>query len=121
MAYALNATDAGYGMAAGSSSRLRLTQRGRLVLIGLPLMLVGALLVLGLAMIASPVSAASSSDVQFPDVESVTVLEDDTLWGLAAEFAPDRDPRVVVAEIVELNNLERNVLQVGQQVHVPVN
>lgn len=120
MAYAINASNASYGMTGGRSQRLRLTRRGRLVLIGIPLMMLGALLVLALALVASPVSAASSDQVQSPVVESVTVLEGDTLWGLAAEFAPERDPRDVVSEIVELNNLEQHVLQVGQQVHVPV-
>lgn len=100
--------------------RLRLTRRGRFVLIWLPLMLGAALLVLLVGLLNSPASAAGSRDMTTPEVETVTVLSGDSLWGLAQEFAPDRDPRIVMSEIVELNGLERQVLEAGQSVSVPV-
>ncbi|WP_242607528.1 LysM peptidoglycan-binding domain-containing protein [Zhihengliuella halotolerans] len=100
--------------------KLRLTQRGRFVLIGLPLMLGAALLVLLVGLLNSPANAAGSLEVAAPEVEAVTVLSGDSLWGLAQEFAPARDPRIVISEIVELNGLEKQVVEVGQEVFVPV-
>ncbi|WP_309080171.1 LysM peptidoglycan-binding domain-containing protein [Zhihengliuella sp.] len=99
---------------------LRLTRRGRFVLIGLPLMLVaaGGLMLLGLW--TSPVSAAGSSDAAAIQYESVTALEGDTLWSLALEFVPEADPRIVVDEIVELNDLPGNTVHVGQEIYLPV-
>ncbi|GHD07262.1 LysM peptidoglycan-binding domain-containing protein [Zhihengliuella salsuginis] len=100
--------------------RLRLTQRGRFVFIGLPLMIGAALLVLLAGLLSSPANAAGSQDVSSPAVEAVTVLDGDSLWGLAQEFAPERDPRIVITEIVELNNLDEQIVQAGQEVFVPV-
>jgi hypothetical protein len=43
----------------------------------------------------------------------------DTLWGIARQVAPGRDPRPVVDEIVEANDL-RGGLQAGQELVVAV-
>jgi LysM repeat protein len=57
---------------------------------------------------------------QATETVSVNVAPGETLWSLANEFAPDRDPRDVVAEIVELNGLGSSVVQAGQAVALPV-
>ena len=42
-----------------------------------------------------------------------------SLWELAVAADPDRDPREVMDEIVELNDLDSSVLVAGQLLEVP--
>jgi LysM repeat protein len=100
--------------AAGARGALRLTRRGRLVVL-LLLLTVGA--VLSLAVTSS--GAASSTAEQVP-VQYVTVAPGDTLWSIAGEVAPGTDRRDTVAEIVELNALDGSTVQAGQRIAVPV-
>lgn len=54
------------------------------------------------------------------DMEAVVVSRGDTLWEIADRFSPDSaDLRVVVRELVELNELESKVLRPGQVLQVP--
>ena len=103
-----------------SQSRLRLTRRGRLVLIGLPLMLLSVVLLLLLGVFTAPVKAATLGEAA-PGNQAVktTVLAGQTLWGIAATADPSRDPRDVVQDILELNNLSSSVVHPGQQLFVP--
>jgi hypothetical protein len=41
------------------------------------------------------------------------------LWGIAGSAAPSRDPRDVVAEIIQLNNLQDGHIVPGQQLFIP--
>jgi LysM repeat protein len=50
---------------------------------------------------------------------SVVVEQGDSLWGIAASIAPDRDPRDVIHEIRELNGLRGSLIQPGQVLLVP--
>ena len=50
---------------------------------------------------------------------SVTVQPGDSLWAIAGAVAPERDPRDVVADIVQLNNLDAARVIPGQQLFVP--
>lgn len=50
----------------------------------------------------------------------VTVGPGDTLWSIATGAAPDRDPRAVIDEIRELNDVPGTVLPVGVVLRVPV-
>lgn len=98
---------------------LTLTRRGRLVLIGLPIVLgVSMLVVLGAFLTST--AQAGEGPARTSTTVDVTVVSGETLWGIAEDHAPDRDPRDVVAEIVELNNLTSSVLQAGQSLSVPV-
>ena len=97
---------------------LRLTRRGKFVLIAMPIFMasMGVLMLLGLFL--SP--AKASADVPLGvDAVSVTVIEGDTLWGLAREFAPQLDPREAVRQIAEINNLEGSVLFAGTELYIP--
>lgn len=95
-----------------------LTRRGRLVLVGLPIALgVAALILLG-AFLTSQAQASESLPAPTSTVE-VSVAAGESLWDLALRYAPDRDPREVVAEMVELNDLRSSVVQAGQSIAVP--
>ncbi|MGF3057236.1 LysM peptidoglycan-binding domain-containing protein [Microbacterium sp. YY-01] len=105
--------------AVASTTRLRLTQRGRRVvaaLIALPLAaaLAGSVLASGAAL------ASADSTGEPREFATLTVVPGDTLWGIATEIAPERDPRDVVDEIRRLNLLPSGVLTVGQTISIPV-
>ena len=97
---------------------LTLTRRGRLILVGLPIALGVAALILLAAFLTSQAQAGESAPTATTTVE-VSVVTGETLWDLAVRHAPERDPRDVVAEIVELNDLPSSVVQAGQSIAVP--
>ena len=99
---------------------LRLTRRGRIVLIGIPLVLLAALLLSLAGFFNSPANASdSAAELQTTSAVTVTVQPGQSLWGIAAAVAPDRDARDVVADIVQLNNLSAGAVFPGQQLFVP--
>ena len=99
---------------------LRLTRRGRLVFFGMPLILLAALLLSLSGFFNAPAKAAdSASELSLTPTVSVTVQPGDSLWGIAGAVAPERDPRDVVADIVQLNNLAAARVVPGQQLFVP--
>lgn len=100
---------------------LRLTRRGRVVLIGIPLVLLAALILLLAGFLNAPAKAAdSAADLAVTPTVSVTVQSGESLWAIAAAVAPERDPRDVIADIVQLNNLTAGAVLPGQQLFVPV-
>ncbi|MBP3044143.1 LysM peptidoglycan-binding domain-containing protein [Arthrobacter jiangjiafuii] len=104
---------------ASPAAPLRLTRRGRLVLIGLPAMLTAAAALTMLGFFTAPAMASNGG----PDVTrtvQVSVGPGESLWGLAQEYAPDRDPRAVVADMIELNNLSDDRIPAGVQLFIPV-
>ena len=99
---------------------LRLTRRGKVVLIGIPLMLLTALLLSLVGFLNSPAKAAdSTADLALTPTVSVTVQAGESLWAIAGTVAPERDPRDVIADIVQLNNLSAGSVVPGQQLFVP--
>lgn len=99
---------------------LRLTRRGRIVLIGIPLVLLAALLLSLAGFFNSPARASdSAADLETTSAVTVTVQPGQSLWGIAATVAPERDARDVVADIVQLNNLSAGAVFPGQQLFVP--
>ncbi|MFB8370488.1 LysM peptidoglycan-binding domain-containing protein [Pseudarthrobacter sp. NPDC055928] len=100
---------------------LRLTRRGRVVLIGIPLVLLAVLIFLLAGFLNAPAKAAdSAADLSITPTVSVTVQSGESLWAIAAAVAPERDPRDVIADIVQLNNLTAGAVVPGQQLFVPV-
>jgi hypothetical protein len=98
---------------------IRLTRRGRFVLVGLPtVLLVALVLMLGVSLTSQAKAAVTGPSPT--ETISISVGPGETLWGIAEEFAPDRDPRDFVAELVELNGLGSSVVQAGQSLDVPV-
>lgn len=105
---------------APSATRLRLTARGRGVLLALaavPLAVgIGFAAISGGSAIASGGDASSVSSADFA---TVTVMPGDTLWSIASSIAPAADPREVIGEIARLNLLPSGQLQIGQELAIP--
>lgn len=109
-----------FGMQPGRPPRLRLTRRGRIVLIGLPLVLLAALLLSLTGLLNSPAKAAdTASGLSVTETVSVTVQPGESLWAIAGTVDPTRDPRDVIADIVQLNDLDNGKVMPGQQLFVP--
>lgn len=86
---------------------------------GLPIALgVSALIVVG-AFLTSQAHAGSTAPATI-EIAEVDVMAGETLWDLATTYAPDRDPRDVVSEMVELNDLHTSVLRPGQHLVIPL-
>ncbi|MGH3691908.1 MAG: LysM peptidoglycan-binding domain-containing protein [Microbacterium sp.] len=99
------------------STRLRLTTRGRAVLLAFA----SVPLAIGIAFAAlSGGSAiASGADTAAVSVETVTVMPGDTLWSIATGVAPDADPRDVIGDISRMNLLRGGEIQIGQTLAIP--
>ncbi|WP_420123806.1 LysM peptidoglycan-binding domain-containing protein [Nakamurella sp.] len=91
----------GEGYRIGRWERLALT-----VLVGATLVLL-AIRLLG-ALMAGP---EASTDI--------TVKPGDTLWSIATDAAPDRDPRAVIDEIRRLNQVTGDLVRAGEVLRVP--
>jgi hypothetical protein len=67
--------------------------------------LIAAILGLGIVLTAARAGAALggtlASPVRLPHVRTVVVQPGDTLWSLAHQLAPERDPRGVVDALVD--------------------
>ncbi len=99
---------------------LRLTRRGKIVFIGIPLVLLAALLLSLAGVFNSPAKASdSAADLSVTPTVTVTVQPGESLWAIAGSVAPRRDARDVVADIVQLNNLAGGTVFPGQQLYVP--
>jgi Tfp pilus assembly protein FimV len=96
-------------------SVVRLTRRGRVVVVVAALLVAFAIGVF--------VTAAGSVATQRPGspepTRIVQVGTGDTLWDIAADLADDGDVRAVMEEIKHLNALDSGVLQAGQRLVVP--
>ncbi len=96
-------------------STVRLTRRGRVVVVVAALLVAFAIGVF--------VTAAGSVATQSPGTPEPTrivqVHSGDTLWGIASELADDGDVRSMMEQIERLNALDSSVLQAGQRLVVP--
>ncbi|WP_426624592.1 LysM peptidoglycan-binding domain-containing protein [Leifsonia sp. McL0607] len=106
----------GMGGTAAAQVRLRLTRRGRAVLMAL----VALPVVIGALVFAlnGGVAAATGEQTHLT-FHYVTVQPGDSLWSVAARLAPKADPRDVIADLVSLNGLESAVVTPGQQLAIP--
>ena len=99
---------------------LKLTRRGRIVFIGVPLVLLAALILSLSGFFNAPAKAAeSAADLALTPAVSVTVQPGESLWAIAESVAPEQDPRDVVAAIVQLNNLDAARVVPGQALFIP--
>jgi hypothetical protein len=101
------------GSGAARSGRLRLTRRGRAVLV---------LLFVALCFVAFSLgrtSSQASTTPTGPATRAVTVEPGQTLWQIAKSVAPGTDPRDTVDRIREMNGMSSAPLQAGQRLIVP--
>jgi hypothetical protein len=102
-----------------ATPRLHLTRRGWIVLAAVPLALLAAAVLIVGSFFTSQAQASGVGGT-VTDTVHINVASGETLWALAAEYAPHRDPRAVVEEIVELNALASSTVQAGQSLHIPI-
>ncbi|TFC00440.1 LysM peptidoglycan-binding domain-containing protein [Cryobacterium adonitolivorans] len=100
------------------TSHLRLTRRGRAVfttLAAVPLVL-GAIVITVNGGMAAAEGTAGIGAAAF---DYVTIEAGQSLWQLAESVAPSQDPRDVIADIVNLNQLSSEAVQPGQRLALP--
>ncbi len=90
---------------------VRLTRRGRLVLVTFLLALIGLA-----AAVAAPASEAA--DPAGPPA-TVVVHPGDTLWSIAGRCVPGRDPFGTIEEIRRLNELDGYTIHAGERLVLP--
>ncbi|GAA2413553.1 hypothetical protein GCM10010191_24170 [Actinomadura vinacea] len=100
---------------------LRLTRRGRAVLIGF---IAAVLLVLFWLTAALGANAGGAGGGAPPEGasgrgETVVVEPGETLWDIARRDDPEGDPRVTVRRIADLNGLSDAIVQPGQHLRMP--
>lgn len=99
-----------------ASPALRLTRRGKAVVLTAALALIAVLVIV----LGSASFAAGEGGTSQP-TRSVQVVAGQTLWEIAAEANPGGDIRTTVDEIVRLNSLpSASALQLGSQIAVPI-
>jgi LysM repeat protein len=99
------------------ATRLRLTARGRRVLLAVASVPLAA--AIGFGILSGGSAIASNDSVATATFETVTVVPGDSLWSIASKVAPSEDPREVIDEIVALNALEGATIQVGDELAIP--
>lgn len=92
---------------------VRLTRRGRVVLVVLLALLAVTAFSLGRA------SSDAAGDAAPATRRTVVVQPGETLWQIARRAAPAVDPRETIDRIVDLNGLSTATLQPGQQLVIP--
>lgn len=97
-------------------SRLRITRRGRALLAALVTApMVAAIVFVGL----SGGLASAGSHPAATNFRHVTVEQGQSLWQIAQQLAPNTDPRQVISEIVDLNQLQSSVVSPGESLAIP--
>ena len=96
-------------------SGVRLTRRGRFVVLVLALL---AVLAVGVFLASGAVGTGEAGTPEPTRV--VLVGAGDTLWDIAADLADDGDVRAMVDRIQELNALDSGMVNAGQKLVVPV-
>ncbi|MBM3691435.1 MAG: LysM peptidoglycan-binding domain-containing protein [Actinobacteria bacterium] len=100
-----------------TAAPIRLTTRGRRALFGLGLSVV----LVAVTPLVSVFAGASNQVIESTQIaHSITVQSGDTLWEIARSIAPNRDPREVVWEIKQMNNLGVGLVP-GDKLLVPLN
>jgi hypothetical protein len=98
---------------------LRLTRRGRIVLVAAAALLVTLLSLLATGAAASATSRTAPARGADRNLAQVLVLPGQSLWSVAETAEPNADPQQVMQQIIDLNGLSGDVIQAGQQLWVP--
>jgi len=100
-----------------SDPPLRLTRRGKVVLVTVVTMLALGVLWLGtLAAVTASTGPASPAHDGLPYVD---VQRGDTLWKIASAVGDGGDPAPMVRQIMNLNGLSGSLIQPGTRLYVP--
>jgi LysM repeat protein len=97
-----------------TSSTLRITRRGRVVVAAL-----FAIPVVAVSLLVTSPGALAESTASSNNFDYVTVVSGDTLWAIAEMIDPTGDPRDMVAELMTLNQLTSANLSPGQELAIP--
>jgi hypothetical protein len=98
------------------SPRLRLTKRGRAVLMAVA---ATPLVIAALTFALNGGGAAASLDGSSASFQYITVGNGETLWQVAQQVAPNADPRDVIDQIVQLNELASADVFAGEHLAIP--
>ncbi|QKW37928.1 LysM peptidoglycan-binding domain-containing protein [Actinomadura sp. NAK00032] len=102
----------------GDRPPIRLTRRGRAVLVGFA----AAVTLVALWLTVGPGAFAGAGGHGGPSGPARTVVVEpgDTLWGIASAADPGTDPRLTVDRIMDLNGLRGDpVVHPGQEIRLP--
>lgn len=94
-------------------SGIRLTQRGRLVVVA------GLIAIIALLVVAGALRATAAPADPPAGWEPVLVQPGDTLWDLVQSRASVDDPRALIAQVKTVNQLTDSRLVSGQQLLLP--
>lgn len=97
---------------------LRLTRRGRVVLVGL-LVFAAALISFAAARGADATATGVPPARYEKNLSQVVVEPGDSLWSIAVRAEPAADPRLVIQQITDLNALPGALVVPGQRLWVP--
>ncbi len=98
-----------------TAASVRLTRRGRLVL------LVAFVALAFVALAVFGVQSAATGEAGAPvETRAVLIEEGDTLWGIASTVAEPGEVREMIYQIEELNALSGAGVVEGQEIAVPV-
>jgi LysM repeat protein len=103
------------GSVTRSSSPVRLTRRGRIVLATFASVLLSVMVVL-----SGQITADAGSASGGPALATVVVQPGESLWSIASVVAPTADPRETIALIRDLNGMQGSTVVPGQSVVVPI-
>jgi hypothetical protein len=95
-------------------SRLRMTRRGRALL----LVIVAAPVVV-LALFFGINAGGATATTSSTPLQTITMPAGESLWQVATEIAPKADPRDFIADVVAVNQLASTNVQPGQALQVP--
>ncbi|WP_459973926.1 LysM peptidoglycan-binding domain-containing protein [Nocardioides pyridinolyticus] len=103
------------GYATNHTPAVRLTRRGRLVVLAAAL-----IAVLAVGFLLASGSVATDEPGTPEPTRVVLVGAGDTLWGIASDLADDGDVRAMIDRISKLNALDSGMVVAGQKLVVPV-
>ena len=98
---------------APTSTPVRLTRRGRVTAF------VASLAALLAVVVGAGQMADASNEASTVQSSRVVVQSGETLWGIAKDVAPGHDPRLVISQIRDLNDLGTRSIVPGQTLVVP--
>jgi hypothetical protein len=108
------ATATGTTPQARTRSALRLTRRGRVVVL-----LALVTLLLAAFSLGRQGSEAAPKGAPTAQLAQTVVQPGESLWAVARRVAPGHDPRAVIDQIADLNGLQTSELRAGQLLVIP--